>query len=69
MGTAPKRKKKKVKKFSKTNEDLSAFLEKTYRAYRHHTNADHEAPGNVRMADLIFGGGEVPQIPRETCED
>ena len=30
------------------------FLEKIYQTYRHYTNADPEAPGNIRMVKLNF---------------
>ena len=50
------------RKFSKTNEDLSEFLERIYQTYRHHTNTD---PENIRMANLTFWG-KVPQISGES---
>ena len=46
--------KKSFKKFIKTNEDLSEFLERTCQVYRYHTNADPKAPQNIRMANLMF---------------
>lgn len=47
------------KKLSKTNEDLSEFLEGIYQAYRHHTNADPKAPENLRMviSSFFLAGG------------
>ena len=33
-------------------------LEKIYQAYRHYTNADPEAPENIRMVSLNFWGAK-----------
>ena len=42
------------KKSSKTNEELSEFLERIYQAYTHHTNADLKVPDNIKMVNLTF---------------
>ena len=42
------------KKSSKTNEDLSEFLERIYQAYTHRTNADLKVPDNIKMVNLTF---------------
>ena len=38
----------------KPNEDSSEFLERIYQAYRRYTDADPEAPENVRMVNMTF---------------
>ena len=46
-------------------------MEKLYQDYRHYTNSDPEAPGNIRMVNLTFfgvGGGKVPQISGEKLQ-
>ena len=58
----------KFKKFCKTNEDLSEFLEGTYQGYRCHTDTGPKAPENVRVGNLTFWG-KMPQISRTSCRN
>ena len=46
----------------KADEDPSEFLERIYQAYRKYTDADPEAPENVRMVNMTFIGQSAPDI-------
>lgn len=46
-------------------EDPSEFLKRNYQDFRHYTDADHEAPRNMRMANMIFIGQSTPDIRRK----
>ena len=40
----------------KPDEDISELLERIYRAYRKHSDADWQAPENVQMVNMTLTG-------------
>ena len=46
----------------KPREDPYEFLERIYRAFRRYSDADPEAPENVRMVNMTFIGQSAPDI-------
>ena len=40
----------------KPDEDISELLERIYRAYRKHSDADWQAPENVQMVNMTAAG-------------
>ena len=49
----------------KPNEDATEFLERIYQAYRRYTDADPEAPENIRMINMTFIGQSAPDIGKK----
>lgn len=49
----------------KPDEDPSEFLERIYQAYRCYTDADPEAPENLRIVNMTFTGQSAPYARRK----